>query len=289
MRDDSHPARARARDRSRRRAAGRPCSGACGENASSTSGPASAARASTATLRARPPRPAHRLRRPQRPRSRRSRAARPRHRHGTDAPRIGGIDERRDTRAQALGGAQRAPSRRALAAEVPRAPGVRRDPGPEREAVAESRVGRVLDVRVQVHEARREHAARQIDAAGSGCAATQLGRRPDRCDHAPPPPAPRRRRAEARRPARPSRPRRACSCLAGGRLRGAPPRRGRGCARRRARPRSRLRRGARMGTSSSSIETGSVPGKRGGDDGQDDDRDAPVLAHHPRREHVQRA
>ena len=64
----------------------------------------------------------------------------------------------------------------ALGAEAPRAPRVRRDPGPEREAVAEARVGRVLDVRVEVDEAGREHAAGEIDALRVRVRRGELGR-----------------------------------------------------------------------------------------------------------------
>ena len=59
---------------------------------------------------------------------------------------------------------------------------MRGDPGPEREAVAEAGVGRVLDVRVQVHEAGSEHAAGQIDPARARMRRDQLGGVADRRD-----------------------------------------------------------------------------------------------------------
>ena len=81
---------------------------------------------------------------------------------------IGRVDERRHARAEALGRAElrhRVQSRRT---QHGCPAGVRGDPGPEREPVAEARVRGVLDVRVQVHEAGREHASGQLDQARLG-------------------------------------------------------------------------------------------------------------------------
>ena len=160
------PARAGARDDLAEERRGRRCRARAARSPSSTQRAGLAPRARRRAARARPPPPTASASSPPKASMRDDRAqpgvaagARPprrrrRHRRASSRPSAG-------TRRRRAAPSRRGPRRRCRQ----RAPGVGRDPGPEGEAVAEARVGRVLDVRVQVDEAGREHAAGQIDAA----------------------------------------------------------------------------------------------------------------------------